>query len=52
MNINVPMVGDQGELPDSLPVLGIPAVPFTLETLQIIAPFAVGHSFGGDSWKV
>ena len=52
MNINVPMVGDQGELPDSLPVLGIPAVPFTLETLQIIAPICVGHRFGGTHGKV
>lgn len=47
MNINVPMVGDQGELPDSLPVLGIPAVPFTLETLQIIAPFALAIALVG-----
>ena len=30
----VPTVGDQGALPDSLPVLGIPMVPFTLQTLH------------------
>ncbi len=39
--IGVPTVGDQGELPDTLPVLGIPAVPFSLETLVIVAPYAV-----------
>ena len=41
LNLNVPLVGDQGELPDSLPVLGIPSAPFTLDTLTIIAPFAL-----------
>jgi len=38
--VGVPTVGDEGELPSSLPVLGIPLVPFSLETLQIIAPYA------------
>lgn len=47
LNLNVPMVGDQGELPDSLPVLGIPSVPFTLETLTIIAPFALAIALVG-----
>ncbi|MEO5834040.1 MAG: SulP family inorganic anion transporter [Nakamurella sp.] len=44
---DVPTVADQGELPDSLPVFGLPAVPFTLETLRIIAPFAVGMALVG-----
>lgn len=44
---NVPTVGDQGELPGGLPVLGIPIVPFTFETLQIIAPFAVAMALVG-----
>ena len=43
----VPTVGDQGELPNSLPVLGIPAVPFTFETLRIIAPFAIAMALVG-----
>ncbi len=47
MNINVPRVGDQGELPSSLPVLGIPSVPFTLDTFMIIAPFAVAIALVG-----
>jgi SulP family sulfate permease len=38
--ITVPTVGDEGELPSALPVLGIPAVPFSLETLLIIAPYS------------
>ncbi|UZN03657.1 SulP family inorganic anion transporter [Cellulomonas sp. S1-8] len=37
----VPTVGDEGELPRSLRSLLIPDVPFTLETLRIIAPYAV-----------
>ncbi|SEL54704.1 sulfate permease, SulP family [Blastococcus sp. DSM 46786] len=43
----LPDVGDQGELPDSLPFFGIPAVPFTWETLTIIAPFALGVALVG-----
>ncbi len=45
--MNVPTVADQGELPDSLPMLVLPDVPFTLDTLQIIAPFAVGMALVG-----
>lgn len=43
----VPDVGDQGALPDSLPVLGFPAVPLTLHTLQVIAPYALGAALVG-----
>ncbi len=45
--ISVPNVGDQGELPDSLPSLFLPDVPLTLETLQIIGPFAVAMALVG-----
>ncbi|WP_210484559.1 SulP family inorganic anion transporter [Microvirga antarctica] len=34
-------VGDLGELPSSLPMVALPQVPFTLETLRIIFPYAV-----------
>ncbi len=44
---NVPEVGDEGALPDSLPSLLIPNVPFTLETLRIIAPYALGLALVG-----
>ncbi|WP_219420352.1 SulP family inorganic anion transporter [Pseudonocardia nigra] len=41
LGVTVPTVGDQGALPDTLPMLGWPAVPLTLETLRIIAPYAM-----------
>ena len=34
----VPTVGDMGELPSALPGLSLPGVPFSFETLAIIAP--------------
>ena len=39
-SLSVPNVGDEGELPDSLPAWLIPDVPFTWDTLTIIAPYA------------
>jgi SulP family sulfate permease len=45
--IQVPTVGDQGDLPESLPSLFIPDVPFTVETLQIIAPYAFAMALVG-----
>ncbi len=45
--LNVPNVGDEGELPDSLPSLFLPDVPLNLETLQIIGPFAVAMALVG-----
>ncbi|WP_404437084.1 SulP family inorganic anion transporter [Microbacterium aerolatum] len=45
--IQVPTVGDQGELPRSLPELFIPNVPLTWETFTIIAPFALGVAVVG-----
>ncbi|EAQ00404.1 putative sulfate permease family protein [Janibacter sp. HTCC2649] len=46
-SISVPNVGDEGELPDSLPSLVIPDVPFTVETLRIIAPYALAMALVG-----
>ncbi|WP_317154313.1 SulP family inorganic anion transporter [[Mycobacterium] appelbergii] len=37
----VPNVGDEGELPSSLPSLLLPDVPFNLHTLGVIAPYAL-----------
>ncbi|QGV77279.1 SulP family inorganic anion transporter [Streptomyces ficellus] len=45
--IAVPTVGDKGALPSSLPVPGLPDVPFTLETLTIIAPYAFAMALVG-----
>lgn len=36
--LDVPTIGDKGELPTTLPIFSLPEVPFTLETLQIILP--------------
>jgi len=44
---NIPTVGDKGELPESIPTLFIPDVPFTMETFQIIAPYALGMAAVG-----
>ncbi|MGE4426770.1 MAG: SulP family inorganic anion transporter [Solirubrobacteraceae bacterium] len=38
--IDITNVGDEGELPSTIPLLGIPSVPFSLETLTIILPFS------------
>lgn len=40
LKIDVPTVGDMGELPTAPPVFALPQVPFTLETLQIILPYS------------
>ncbi|MFR9730727.1 SulP family inorganic anion transporter [Saccharopolyspora sp. MS10] len=45
--IAVPTVGDKGVLPGSLPVPGLPDVPLTLETLRIIAPYALAFALVG-----
>ncbi|GAA1333373.1 SulP family inorganic anion transporter [Brachybacterium rhamnosum] len=44
---SMPNVSDQGQLPESLPELFIPDVPPTLETLQIIAPYALAMAIVG-----
>lgn len=46
-SITVPDVGDEGRLPDSLPTLFVPDVPLDLETLQIIAPYALAMALVG-----
>ena len=43
----LPDVGDEGELPDSLPTLLLPDVPFDLDTLKIIAPYALAMAVVG-----
>jgi SulP family sulfate permease len=44
---DIPDVGGEGELPDSLPFFLLPDVPFTFETLSVIAPYALGVAFVG-----
>ncbi len=45
--IAVPDVGDEGALPDTLPTLFVPDVPWTLETLQVVAPYALAIAVVG-----
>ncbi|GAB3616459.1 SulP family inorganic anion transporter [Okibacterium endophyticum] len=47
LGINVPNVGGEGELPESLPELFIPHVPLTWETFTIIAPYALAMALVG-----
>ncbi|WP_072815689.1 SulP family inorganic anion transporter [Rhodococcus zopfii] len=44
---DIPNVGDEGELPESLPALFFPDVPWTMETLSIIAPYALAMALVG-----
>src|SRR5690606_22745425 len=45
--IDVPTVGDEGALPDSLPGIALPDVPITLGTLRVIAPYALAMALVG-----
>ena len=40
LGLDVPTVGDMGELPTAPPVFALPQVPFNLETLRIIFPYS------------
>jgi len=40
-DLQLPTVGDMGALPTSLPVPGLPDVPFNLDMLLVILPFSV-----------
>ncbi len=41
LGLDIRTVGDMGELPSTLPLFLIPNIPWTLETLYIIAPYAL-----------
>ncbi|MBQ1783627.1 MAG: SulP family inorganic anion transporter [Gammaproteobacteria bacterium] len=45
--LDLPNVGDKGELPDSLPIFLWPEVPLNLETLLIIFPYAAALAVVG-----
>ncbi|MEM6614063.1 MAG: SulP family inorganic anion transporter [Cyanobacteria bacterium P01_C01_bin.72] len=47
LKLDVPTVGDMGELPTALPIFAIPQVPFNLETLQIIFPYSLTMAIVG-----
>jgi sulfate permease, SulP family len=46
-SVHIPNVGDEGELPTSLPTLVVPHVPWTLATLAIVAPYALAIALVG-----
>ncbi|BAN01540.1 SulP family inorganic anion transporter [Ilumatobacter coccineus] len=46
-DLQLPTVGDMGELPDTLPFLALPDVPFTFEMLGIILPYSLTLAFVG-----
>ena len=43
----IPTVGDRGELPEALPVPGPPDVALSLDTLAIVAPYALAMALVG-----
>jgi SulP family sulfate permease len=45
--LTMPDVGGEGDLPDSLPFPALPDVPLTVETLTVIAPYALGVAVVG-----
>lgn len=47
LKLEVPTVGDMGELPTTLPLFALPQVPFNLETLQIIFPYSLTMAIVG-----
>lgn len=47
LQLDIPKVGDMGALPDELPFFSLPAVPFSLETLQIIFPYSISIALVG-----
>ncbi|QNN54246.1 SulP family inorganic anion transporter [Nocardioides mesophilus] len=47
LGLSLPDVGDEGELPRSLPTLFLPDVPLSVETLRIIAPYSLGMALVG-----
>ena len=47
MGLDVRVVGDMGELPDTLPIFLLPDIPLTFATLQIIFPVALAIAVVG-----
>ncbi len=40
-DMNLPTVGDMGDLPSSLPFFGLPEVPWNLAMLRVILPYSI-----------
>lgn len=41
LGLTLPTVGDEGALPSTFPLPGLPDVPLSLETLKVIAPYSL-----------
>ncbi|MBD2654975.1 SulP family inorganic anion transporter [Synechocystis sp. FACHB-383] len=41
LQLDVPTVGDMGELPGSLPIFLLPQIPLSWQTLQIVLPYSL-----------
>ncbi len=46
-DLRLPTVGDMGDLPSSLPLPGLPDVPWNLDMLLVILPFSITLAFVG-----
>jgi SulP family sulfate permease len=46
-HMQLPSVGDEGELPSTLPLPGLPDIPWTLGTLRVIGPYALAAAVVG-----
>ena len=47
LGLEVPTVGDMGELPTALPTFALPQVPLNLETLRIVLPYSLTMALVG-----
>ena len=47
LKLNVPTVGEKGDLPTAFPSFALPQVPFNLETLNTILPYSVTMAIVG-----
>lgn len=47
VGLDLPTIGDEGDLPDGLPSFVLPDVPLTWETFRIIAPYALAVALVG-----
>lgn len=45
--VDVPTVGDMGNLPSTLPIFALPNIPLTFNTLRVILPYALALSCVG-----
>lgn len=46
-SVDLPSVSDEGTLPSSLPTVFIPHVPWTMHTLELVAPYALAMALVG-----